>query len=103
MHIFLGAQKEVIRLEAVWPLDADAVHFSGGEGRCHLLNNNLAQAVLNLEEVGKSFIELREPERSTQLRVGQLDRQTQAILEYPYTARDNIANLQQVNNLARVP
>ncbi len=102
VHVLLGAQKEVVGLEAVRSLDADAVHLSRVQVGCDLLNNHFGQAVLNLKEVGKSFIELREPERSTQLCVGQLDRQTQAILENSHTARENVANPQYVTNLARV-
>jgi hypothetical protein len=74
VHVLLGAQKEIVSFETVRPLDADSVHLSRVEVRRDLSNDHLAQTVLDLEEVGKSFIELREPERSTQLRVGQLDR-----------------------------
>ena len=58
MHILLRAEKEFVSLEAVRPLDADAVHFSCVQVRRDLSNNHLGQAVLHLEEIGKSFIEL---------------------------------------------
>ena len=75
MHIFLGAQKEVVGLEAVRPLDANALHLGCMQVGRDLLDNHLAQAVLNLEEVEKSLVEFCKPQRLPRLRIGQLDGQ----------------------------
>jgi hypothetical protein len=58
VHVLLGAQKEFVSLEAFRPLDADTIHFCRVQVRRDLSNNHFGQAVLHLEEIGKSLVEL---------------------------------------------
>ena len=70
------AQKQVVGLQAVRPLDADAVHLEPVEIGRDLCAHPLGEAVLELEDIGNRLIELRDPERRAELRVGQLHGQT---------------------------
>src|SRR4029077_11981610 len=102
VHILLGAQKEIVGFETVRPLYENPFQFGGVQVGGYLSNDHLWQTVLDLEEVKESFVELGEPERRTQLGIGQLDRQAQTIPENPDTARENVADPQYIAYLARV-